>query len=225
MTDNHRPFRNDIENKTADELIELYSNVIRRAVESKDETYIPNLNGNIKEATLRLLELGIEINAVYDEFVKENKERERREVIDLVELEHKEKLDGCERINNLLSNTKKRKKGKTNSSIITRVQQFSYGTPTRNGSSISTPTRNRRSTSDPIQSNRTISQKPKRNHSDGDSEQVESEEYEQEEDEQEEEEEDSPKIATIKVEKETSPKKRRPGRPRKKVPRMLSRIQ
>lgn len=96
--------------------------------------------------------------------MKENKERERREVIDLVELEHKEKLDGCERINNLLSGTKKRKMRKTNSSIITRVQQFSYGTPTRN----------RRSTSYPIQSNRTINQKPKRNHSDGDSEQVES---------------------------------------------------
>lgn len=227
MSHDDRPFREDIENKSADELIEMYSIIIKRAVGSKDETYIPDLNGTIKDATLRLLELGVEINAVYDEYVKENKERKRREVIDLVEMEHKEKLDGCEMINNLLSSTKKRKKKSSNTALNNRVRLFSHGggiTPPRNG----------RSGSDPVQNRRTSAQRPKRSHSDGDAE--EKNEYEEEEEddendyEQEEEyEEDSPpRFATIKMEKDDSTQKRGPGRPPKnkeRVPRMLARLQ
>ena len=218
-----RPFREDIENKCADELIEMYSIIIKRAIASKDETYIPDLNGTIKDATLRLLELGVEINAVYDDYVKENKERKRREVIDLVELEHKEKLDGCEMINNLLSSTKKRKKKSSNTALNNRVRLFSHGggiTPPRNG----------RSDSDPVQNRRTSAQRPKRSHSDGDIEEKhESEDYEQEDDENDYEEEDSPpRFATIKIEKDDSTQKRGPGRPPKnkeRIPRMLARLQ
>jgi hypothetical protein len=223
MSHDDRPFREDIENKCADELIEMYSIIIKRAIASKDETYIPDLNGTIKDATLRLLELGVEINAVYDDYVKENKERKRREVIDLVELEHKEKLDGCEMINNLLSSTKKRKKRSSNTALNNRVRLFSHGggiTPPRNG----------RSDSDPLQNRRTSAQRPKRSHSDGDIEEKhESEDYEQEDDEDDYEEEDSPpRFATIKIEKDDSTQKRGPGRPPKnkeRIPRMLARLQ
>jgi hypothetical protein len=218
-----RPFREDIENKCADELIEMYSIIIKRAIASKDETYIPDLNGTIKDATLRLLELGVEINAVYDDYVKENKERKRREVIDLVELEHKEKLDGCEMINNLLSSTKKRKKKSSNTALNNRVRLFSHG-----GGGI-TPPRNGRSDSDPVQNRRTSAQRPKRSHSDGDIEEKhESEDYEQEDDEDDYEQEDSPpRFATIKIEKDDSTQKRGPGRPKNKerTPRMLARLQ
>lgn len=217
MSQDDRPFREDIENKSADELIEMYSIIIKRAIASSDDTYIPNLNGTIKDATLRLLELGVEINAVYDDYVKENKERERREVIDLVELEHKEKLDGCEMINNLLSSTKKRKKKSSNSSVNTRVHLFSHG-----GGGI-TPPRNGRSGSDPVQNRRAVKQRPKRSHSDGDTE-----DYEQEDDEDDYEEEESPpKVATIKIERDDSTQRRGPGRPKNKerTPRMLARLQ
>lgn len=209
MTDIDRPFQSDIENKTADELIELYSNLIRRAIGSNDKTYIPALNGNIKDATLRLLELGIEINEVYNQFVEENKEKKTREVIDLVEKEHREQLDGCERIKNLLSSTKKAKKRKSNSSILSRVQRTLFA----HGNNSTTPPRHRRSTSDPVQSDRSINRRPKRNNSHGDYEEVESEE---EEEEDEEDEANSHNVATIKLENNSSSKqKRRRGRPRK----------
>jgi hypothetical protein len=223
MSQDDRPFREDIENKSADELIEMYSIIIKRAVGSKDETYIPDLNGTIKDATLRLLELGVEINAVYDEYVKENKERKRREVIDLVEMEHKEKLDGCEMINNLLSSTKKRKKKSSNTSLNNRVRLFSHGgiTPPRNG----------RSGSDPVQNRRTSAQRPKRSHSDGDAAQEKNEYEEEEEDDEndyEQEEDSPPRFTTIKIEKYDSTQKRGPGRPPKnkdRIPRMLDRLQ
>lgn len=43
MSQDDRPFQEDIENKSADELIEMYSIIIKRAVGSNDDTYIPNL--------------------------------------------------------------------------------------------------------------------------------------------------------------------------------------
>ena len=208
MSQDDRPFQEDIENKSADELIEMYSIIIKRAVGSSDDTYIPNLNGTIKDATLRLLELGVEINSVYDDYVKENQERKRREVIESVELEHKEKLDGCEMIKNLLSSTKKRKKKSSNSSVNTRVRLFSHG-----GGGI-TPPRNERSGSDPVQNRRVVKKRPKRSHSDGDIEEDnKQEDYEQEDDEDDYEQEQGygENLPTIKVENE----KRRPGRPRK----------
>lgn len=221
MSQDDRPFQEDIENKSADELIEMYSIIIKRAIASNDDTYIPNLNGTIKDATLRLLELGVEINAVYDEYVKENKERERREVIDLVELEHKEKLDGCEMINNLLSSTKKRKKKSSNSSVNTRVHLFSHG-----GGGITTP-RNDRSGSDPVQNRRAVKKRPKRSHSDGDTEEKHETEEEEDDEDDYEEEDSPPKFATIKIERDDSTQRRGPGRPKNKerTPRMLARLQ
>lgn len=220
MSQDDRPFQEDIENKSADELIEMYSIIIKRAIASNDDTYIPDLNGTIKDATLRLLELGVEINAVYDDYVKENKERKRREVIDLVELEHKEKLDGCEMINNLLSSTKKRKKSSSNTALNNRVRLFSHGggiTPPRNG----------RSGSDPVQNRRTSAQRPKRSHSDGDTEEKHETEEEEDDEDDYEEEDSPPKFATIKIERDDSTQRRGPGRPKNKerTPRMLARLQ
>lgn len=195
MSQEDRPFQEDIENKSADELIEMYSIIIKRAVGSNDDTYIPDLNGTIKDATLRLLELGAEINAVYDEYVKKNKERKRRQVIDLIEMEHKEKLDGCEMINNLLSSAKKRKKKSSNIALNNRVRLFSHG----HGNGIAvTPLRNEQSG---------MSEIPKHGDSDGDSEEDEEDDYEEN---------SPPKISTIKIEKNASAEKRKPGRPRKK---------
>ena len=155
-----RPFQEDIENKTADELIQMYSVIIKRAVISNDETFIPDLNGTIKEATLRLLELGVEMNAVYDKFVKENREEKRRKVMERIEMEHKERLDGCELINNLLSSTKKIKNiAKTNTAVQNRVRLFAHG-------SKSTTTSRSNSDPSPLRSRNANIQNPKRSRSD-----------------------------------------------------------
>lgn len=159
-----RPFQEDIENKSADELIQMYSVIIRRAVESSDDTFIPDLNGNIKDATLRLLELGVEMNAVYDKFVKENRDQKQRKILKRIEMEHQERLKECEVINNMLSSTKKNKNiAKTNLAVQNRVRLFSHGTTSPSAiRSSSDPT--------PIKEPNTNNLKPKRSRSERDEE-------------------------------------------------------
>ena len=122
-----RPFLNDIKEKTADELVEMYSFIIRRAINSKDETFVPELNGTIKNTTLRLLELGFEINSVYEKFIKENNERQKREIIEIYDKETNEKLSECVKINELLSSTKKKRRKSEYSAVEERVKLFVYG--------------------------------------------------------------------------------------------------
>merc|ERR1719498_816411 len=105
----------------------MYSIIIRRAVATKDETYIPQLNRTIKDATLRLLELGVEINDVYDKFIKETKEQRKREVIEIIDNETNEIETECAKINNLLSTAKKKKRSNTNVAVNERVRLFAYG--------------------------------------------------------------------------------------------------
>jgi hypothetical protein len=144
-----RPFLNDIKEKTADELVEMYSFMIRRAVNSKDETFVPELNGTIKNTTLRLLELGFEINNVYEKFIKENNERQKREIIEIYDKETSEKLSECIKINELLSSTKKKHRKSEYDNMNERVKLFAYGGQSANAT---TPARNTRSRSDPTQS-------------------------------------------------------------------------
>lgn len=196
-----RPFLNDIKEKTADELAEMYSFIIRRAINSKDETFVPELNGTIKNTTLRLLELGFEINSVYEKFIKENNERQKREIIEIYDKETNEKLSECVKINELLSSTKKKRRKSEYSAVEERVKLFAYG-------NASTPTRNTRSQSDPT-SNRDINdnQVPKRSKTQDDSNETESCETENEE---------NMRIKEEVVEKKgpgRPPKKKGPGRP------------
>lgn len=190
-----RPFLNDIKEKTADELVEMYSFIIRRAVNSKDETFVPELNGTIKNTTLRLLELGFEINSVYEKFIKENNERQKREIIEIYDKETNEKLSECVKINELLSSTKKKRRKSEYSAMEERVKLFVYGNE-------STPTRNTRSHSDPTfnHDNNNI-QVPKKSKSQDDSNETESCETENEEN---------------MIIKEEVLEKRGPGRPPKK---------
>ena len=203
-----RPFLDDMKEKTADELAVMYSFMIRRAINSKDETFVPDLNGTIKNTTLRHLELGFEINSVYEKFIKENNERQKREIIEIYDKETNEKLSECVKINELLSSTKKKRRKSEYSSVEERVKLFAYGTAS---TSTTTPTRNTRSHSDPT-SNHDINnnQVLKRNKSHDDSNETESCETENEE------------KMTIKEEEVVDkrgpgrpPKRRGPGRPPK----------
>lgn len=204
-----RPFLNDIKEKSADELAEMYSIIIRRAVNSKDETFVPELNGTIKNTTLRLLELGFEINSVYEKFIKENNERQKREIIEIYDKETNEKLSECVKINELLSSTKKKRRKSEYNAIHERVKLFAYGT---DGPTTTTPTRDSRSNSEPLSNHdMTNNQVPKRSKSHDDANyEIESCETEFEE--------------NIKIKEEVAdkrgpgrpPKKRGPGRPRLK---------
>lgn len=147
-----RPFLHDMMNKSADELVEMYSIIIRRAVNSTDKTFIPELNGTIKNTTLRLLELGFEINSVYDKFIKENNEKRKREIIEIYDNETKERVEECEKINNLLSSSKKKYRKTEYDAMNQRVKLFAYGADADDKPS-SSPTRNTRSYSEPVRGN------------------------------------------------------------------------
>lgn len=142
-----RPFQQDVESKSAKELIEMYSIIITRAVESTDETYIPQLNGTIKNATMRLLELGIEINSVYNDFITTNNEKRKREIIEIYDNETNEKLSECEQISNLLSSSKKSRTKSTKNAMNHRVRKLfscdeedEASSPNRISRSVSDPT-------------------------------------------------------------------------------------
>ena len=188
-----RPFLHDMMNKSADELVEMYSIIIRRAVNSTDTTFIPELNGTIKNTTLRLLELGFEINSVYDKFIKENNEKRKREIIEIYDNETKERVEECEKINNLLSSAKKKYRKTEYDAMNQRVKLFAYGADAYDKPS-SSPARNTRSYSDPVHDNeQENTNSPQRSSSAGDG-------------------------VYIKQEIKETQVKRGPGRPRKERP-------
>jgi len=170
-----RPFIEDIRNKTADELVEMYSLIIKRAVNSKDETFVPELNGTIKNTTLRLLELGLEINNIYDKFIKENNEKRKREIIEIYDNETNEKLSECEKINQLLSSTKKEYRRSEYDAMNHRVKLFAYGDCSESSSS---PVRSGRSNSEPTRNFDCVTQFPKRSKSNDDVESCDTEKEE-----------------------------------------------
>ena len=173
-----RPFLHDMMDKTADELVEMYSIIIRRAVNSTDETFIPELNGTIKNTTLRLLELGFEINSVYDKFIKENNEKRKREIIEIYDNETKERVEECEKINNLLSSTKRKYRKAEYDAMNHNVKLFAYGADNE----ASSPARNTRSYSDPVRGNeQENTNSPQRSSSAGDGVYIKQEKQEKQE--------------------------------------------
>ena len=91
----------------------------------------------------------LEFLGLISKFIKENNEKRKREIIEIYDNETKERVEECEKINNLLSSTKRKYRKAEYDAMNHNVKLFAYGADNE----ASSPARNTRSYSDPVRGN------------------------------------------------------------------------